>query len=40
MMCLGRDTLTTAVPEIKEGYMTIPAGPGWGTDALPVGREG
>jgi L-alanine-DL-glutamate epimerase-like enolase superfamily enzyme len=24
--------LTTAVPEIKDGYMTIPTGPGWGAD--------
>ena len=27
-----KDTLTTAVPEIKDGYMTIPTGPGWGTE--------
>ena len=27
-----KDTLTTAVPEIKDGYMTIPTGPGWGAD--------
>ena len=27
-----KDTLTTAVPEVKDGYMTIPAGPGWGAD--------
>jgi L-alanine-DL-glutamate epimerase-like enolase superfamily enzyme len=24
--------LVTAVPEIKDGYMTIPKGPGWGMD--------
>jgi L-alanine-DL-glutamate epimerase-like enolase superfamily enzyme len=27
-----KDELTTAVPENKYGYMTIPAGPGWGTE--------
>jgi L-alanine-DL-glutamate epimerase-like enolase superfamily enzyme len=27
-----RDEITTAVPEIKDGYMTIPTGPGWGCD--------
>jgi galactonate dehydratase len=27
-----KDELTTAVPEIKDGYMTIPKGPGWGAD--------
>jgi L-alanine-DL-glutamate epimerase-like enolase superfamily enzyme len=27
-----KDELTTAVPEITNGYMTIPHGPGWGTD--------
>jgi galactonate dehydratase len=27
-----KDTLTTVVPEIKDGYMTIPTGPGWGAD--------
>ncbi|MBT4072896.1 MAG: hypothetical protein HOE75_04375, partial [Chloroflexi bacterium] len=27
-----RDELTTSLPEIKDGYMTVPTGPGWGTD--------
>ena len=27
-----KDELTTTVPEIGEGVMTIPAGPGWGAD--------
>ena len=27
-----RETLTTAVPEIADGVLTIPAGPGWGAD--------
>lgn len=27
-----RDEITTAVPETRDGYMTIPAGPGWGCD--------
>ncbi|MDA1257600.1 MAG: mandelate racemase/muconate lactonizing enzyme family protein [Chloroflexi bacterium] len=27
-----RDELTTAVPELKDGFMTIPDGPGWGCD--------
>ena len=27
-----KDELTTAVPDIKDGYMTIPGGPGWGID--------
>ena len=27
-----KDELTTSVPEIVDGYMTIPTGPGWGTD--------
>ena len=27
-----KDDLTTAVPDISDGYMTIPAGPGWGID--------
>jgi L-alanine-DL-glutamate epimerase-like enolase superfamily enzyme len=27
-----KDELTTAVPEINHGYMTIPKGPGWGVD--------
>ncbi|HCV28545.1 MAG TPA: mandelate racemase/muconate lactonizing enzyme family protein [Dehalococcoidia bacterium] len=27
-----RDELTTVLPEIKDGYMTIPTGPGWGTE--------
>jgi L-alanine-DL-glutamate epimerase-like enolase superfamily enzyme len=27
-----REELTTAVPEIRDGVLTIPAGPGWGTD--------
>jgi L-alanine-DL-glutamate epimerase-like enolase superfamily enzyme len=27
-----KDALTTAVPEIKDGYMTIPPGPGWGAN--------
>jgi len=27
-----RDEITTNVPEIKDGYMTIPTEPGWGSD--------
>jgi galactonate dehydratase len=27
-----KDELTTAVPEISEGVMAVPAGPGWGAD--------
>jgi galactonate dehydratase len=27
-----RETLTTAVPEIDKGVLTIPSGPGWGAD--------
>ena len=27
-----KDDLTTAVPDIKDGYMTVPSGPGWGID--------
>ncbi len=27
-----RDEITTEVPEIKDGFMTIPTGPGWGCD--------
>jgi galactonate dehydratase len=27
-----RETLTTAVPEIDDGVLTIPSGPGWGVD--------
>jgi L-alanine-DL-glutamate epimerase-like enolase superfamily enzyme len=27
-----RETLTTAVPEIDNGVLTIPSGPGWGAD--------
>jgi galactonate dehydratase len=27
-----RETLTTAVPQIADGVLTIPAGPGWGID--------
>jgi L-alanine-DL-glutamate epimerase-like enolase superfamily enzyme len=27
-----RDEITTNAPEIKDGYMTIPTGPGWGCD--------
>ena len=27
-----REELTTAVPEINDGTLTIPAGPGWGAD--------
>ena len=27
-----KDELTTAVPDIKDGYMTVPSGPGWGID--------
>jgi len=27
-----KDELTTAVPDINKGYMTIPKGPGWGAD--------
>ena len=27
-----KDDLVTKTPEIKDGYMTIPTGPGWGAD--------
>ena len=27
-----KDELTTNVPEIVDGYMTVPSGPGWGTE--------
>jgi L-alanine-DL-glutamate epimerase-like enolase superfamily enzyme len=27
-----KDELTTKLPEISNGYMTTPAGPGWGTE--------
>ncbi len=27
-----RDDLVTNIPEISDGYMTVPTGPGWGTD--------
>lgn len=27
-----KDELTTAIPEIKDGYMTVPTAPGWGAD--------
>ena len=27
-----KDELTTAVPDIKDGYMTVSSGPGWGID--------
>jgi L-alanine-DL-glutamate epimerase-like enolase superfamily enzyme len=27
-----KDELTTTVPEIIDGYMTVPTGLGWGTD--------
>ena len=27
-----RDEITTQVPEIENGFMTIPTGPGWGCD--------
>jgi len=27
-----KDDLVTVQPEIKDGYMTIPTAPGWGTD--------
>ena len=27
-----KDELTTAAPDIKDGYMTVPSGPGWGID--------
>jgi galactonate dehydratase len=27
-----REELTTAVPEIHHGVLTIPSGPGWGAD--------
>ncbi len=34
-----RDELTTAVPELKDGYMTIPDGPGWGCDLDETSAE-
>jgi len=27
-----RDELFTVLPDIRDGHMTIPAGPGWGTE--------
>jgi L-alanine-DL-glutamate epimerase-like enolase superfamily enzyme len=36
-----RDELTTVNPEIVDGWMTVPHGPGWGTDvneAVAIGR--
>ena len=27
-----KDDLTTVAPEIRDGYITVPTGPGWGTD--------
>ena len=27
-----KDELTTSVPEIKDGYIKVPTGPGWGAD--------
>jgi L-alanine-DL-glutamate epimerase-like enolase superfamily enzyme len=27
-----REELVTRVPEIEDGYMKIPTGPGWGTE--------
>ena len=27
-----RDELFTVLPEIRDGHMTIPSGPGWGTE--------
>jgi len=27
-----KDELTTAVPDIKDGYMAVPKGPGWGAE--------
>jgi L-alanine-DL-glutamate epimerase-like enolase superfamily enzyme len=27
-----RDEVVTKVPEIKDSFVTIPSGPGWGTD--------
>ena len=27
-----KDELTTSVPEIVDGYMTVPSAPGWGSD--------
>ena len=27
-----KDELTTAAPDIKDGYMAVPSGPGWGID--------
>jgi L-alanine-DL-glutamate epimerase-like enolase superfamily enzyme len=29
-----RDELFTNLPEIKNGVMKIPTGPGWGTDVI------
>ena len=29
-----RDDLYTVVPEIKDGYMTVPTAPGWGTEPI------
>jgi galactonate dehydratase len=29
-----RDELFTVLPEVKNGYLKIPTGPGWGTDLV------
>ena len=29
-----KDDLVTNVPEIIDGYMTVPTGPGWGTEII------
>ena len=34
-----REELTTAVPEIRDGELVVPAGPGWGCD-VRRGRPG
>ena len=34
-----RDEITTNVPEIKDGFMTIPTAPGWGTELDEVAAK-
>jgi|TARA_B110000263_G_C15282090_1_gene498813 galactonate dehydratase len=34
-----RDELTTTLPELKDGFMTIPTGPGWGCDLDEVAAK-
>jgi L-alanine-DL-glutamate epimerase-like enolase superfamily enzyme len=29
-----REQLTSAVPEVRDGELVVPAGPGWGADIV------